>query len=261
MSVAPIPDEIFRRAVEEGDRRLNQSTLELIATSFIAGFTIVFGIVALGIVQALVEPRFGDVARIAGALAFGVGIVFLVIGRTELFNENFFDPVAKAVDRSGSWMVAPLLRLWAFTFAFNLVGGIVFALVFSVGGVLPPGSADTLSTMAEEVAHRRAAAGFASAIVGGALVSLLSFLLQGVDTVNGRITMAYAVGFLLALGPFDHVIVTVLHIFFGILFGAAIGYGTLAKITVITTAGNVVGGLGLVTLTHVAQAVGARNSD
>ena len=260
MPVAPDPSEIFDRAVEEGERRLDQSLLELVSTSFIAGFTIVFGIAALGIVHAMVEPRFGEVAQIAGALAFGVGVVFLVVGRAELFNENFFDPAAKAVDKSGSWMLSPLLRLWTVTFVFNFVGGVLFALVFSVDGVLPSGSASALSTVAEEIAHRRAVTGFASAIVGGALVSLLSFLLQGVNSVRSRITMAYVVGFLLALGPFDHVIVTALHVFLGILFGASVGYGALAEITAVVTAGNLVGGLGLVTVTHVAQAMGARES-
>lgn len=47
-SIAPDPAEIFHRAVEEGERRLDQSLLEPVSTSFIAGFTIVFGIVALG---------------------------------------------------------------------------------------------------------------------------------------------------------------------------------------------------------------------
>lgn len=85
--------------------------LELVSTSFIAGFTIVFGVVALGIVEALVEPQFGEMSRIAGALAFGFGMVFLVIGRTELFNENFSDPAAAAVDADGTWLLSSLLRL------------------------------------------------------------------------------------------------------------------------------------------------------
>jgi len=83
---APTPSEIYSRAVEEGARRLDQSLLELVSTSFIAGFTVVFGIVALGIVEATVEPEFGAVADIAGALAFGTGVVFLVVGRTEEYD-------------------------------------------------------------------------------------------------------------------------------------------------------------------------------
>lgn len=261
MTVAPDPSEIYYRAVEEGARRLDQSLLELASTSFIAGFTIVFGIIALGIVHALIVPVSAGIATIGGAFAFGFGLVLLVIGRVELFNENFFDPTAKAVDQSDSWLLWPLLRLWAVTFAFNLVGGGLFALVFAVEGVLPSGTPAVLTAIAEEIVHRRAAAGFAKAIVGGALVSLLSFLLEAVDSAGSRITITYIVGVMLALGPFDHVIVTALHVFFGILFGANIGLGTLAVTTAIVTAGNFVGGLGLVTLSHVTQVVGAEESN
>jgi len=257
VSVAPDPAEIFDRAVEEGERRLDQSLLELTATSFIAGFTIVFGIATLGVVDGLVEPEFGEVAHIAGALTFGVGVVFLVVGRSELFNENFFDPAAKAVDRDGSWLLWPLVRLWTVTLVVNLVGGFLFAFVFAVDGVLPSGSAHALSRTAEGIVHRPLWGKFASAIVGGALVSLLSFLLEAVNSVRSRITMAYIVGFLLALGPFDHVIVTAIHVFFGLLFGAGVSYGGLVEIIVIATAGNFVGGIGLVTVTHVAQVIGA----
>ena len=258
---APTPSEIYSRAVEEGARRLDQSLLELVSTSFIAGFTVVFGIVALGIVEATVEPEFGAVADIAGALAFGTGVVFLVVGRTELFNENFFDPTAATVDASGSLLVPSLGRLWVVTFVVNLVGGGLFAFVFTVEGTLPPGTTETLAAFAEESVQRGARAWFASAIAGGALVSLLSFLLLGVNSVGSRIALAYVVGFLLALGPFDHAVVTALHVFFGILYGADTGFGALGTILAVVTAGNLVGGLGLVTLTHVTQAMGARESD
>jgi formate/nitrite transporter FocA (FNT family) len=261
VSVTPDPSEIFQRAVEEGERRLNQSTLELVSTSFIAGFTVVFGIVALGIVEAIVEPAVGPgVAKLAGSLAFGVALIFLVGGRTELFNENFFDPVAKAVEADDSWLVGPLVRLWVVTFALNLVGGTLFVVILSVDGALPTGTTDALVTFAHEFVHRRTSAEFVKGIVGGTLVSLLSYLLEAVDSVASRIAVAYVVGVLLTLGVFDHVIVTVLHVVFGMFLGANIGLGELAVTTAVVTAGNFVGGLGLVTLTHVAQWKGASNS-
>ena len=258
VSVAPDPSEIFQRAVEEGNRRLDQTTLELVSTSFIAGFTVVFGIAALGIAHAAVEPQFGDVARLAGGLAFAPAIVFLVVGRAELFNENFFDPTAAAVENDDSWILGPLVRLWALTLVFNFVGGVILATFMVVEGTLPTGTAEALVSTAEEIAHRQPVAVFASAVVGGALVALLSFLLQAVQSVGSRIVVSYMVGFLLTLGPFDHVVVSVLHVFFGILFGGAIGYGGLFETMAVSTAGNLVGGLGLVTLSHIAQVKGAR---
>ena len=257
MSVAPGPSEIFRRAVREGQRRLDQSLLELISTAFIAGFTIVFGIIALGVTHALTEPMLGEGAKVAGALAFGIGLVFLVVGRAELFNENFFDPAATAFEDREKGIVSRLGRLWGITFLFNLVGGSLFALTFSVHGVLPEGTRSTLARIAEEVASRGDWASLMSAVVGGALVALLSFLLQAVDGVGGRIALAFLVGFLLAVGPFDHVVVTALHLFMGILFGAQVGWGSLVVIMLIATAGNLIGGIGLVTVSHIAQAEGA----
>ncbi|PSP78427.1 transport [Halobacteriales archaeon QS_1_68_20] len=261
MSTAPSSAEIFDRAVDEGQRRLDQPLLELVSTSFIAGFTFVFGVVALGIVESIVEPHFGEIARIAGSLAFAAGFVFLIVGRTELFNENFADPVAAAVDEQGTWMLGPLARLWLVTLVFNLVGGFLFALVFVVEGVLPTGTSEALRGFAEESVRRGLAAWFASAIAGGALVSLLSFLLVAVNSVRSRIWLAYAVGFLLALGPFDHVVVTALHLFLGVLFGAEVGLVTLGTMLAAITAGNFVGGIGLVAFTHVVQGIGARESD
>jgi len=235
--------------------------LELTATSFIAGFTVVFGMVALGIVEAAFEPEFGEVAKVAGALAFGVGVVFLVVGRAELFNENFFDPAAKAAAQPDSWLVPQLLRLWVVTFAFNLVGGAPFVYILSVDGALPAGTPHVLSTTGVEIVRRTPAAEFVKAVTGGMLVALLSFLLEAVNSVDSRITLAYVVGVLLTLGPFDHVIVTVLHVLFGVFLGADVALGALAETTAVVTAGNLVGGLGLVTLSHVAQIKGARESD
>ena len=257
MPVAPTPTEIYRRAIDEGDRRLSATGLELLASGFNAGFTIVFGIAALAVVHALVEPALGpEAARLAGALAFGIGLVFLVVSRSELFTENFFDPVATAFERGGSGVVLKLLRLWMGVLVLNLVGGAILAVILSVDGVLPPGSERALRTVAEEIVAKETTAAFANAVVGGALVTLLSFLLQAVDRVLSRMVVAYLIGFLLAVGPFAHVVVTVHHLLLGALAKAPVGFDQIAAETAIAIIGNLIGGLGFVTLTHIAQARG-----
>ena len=231
--------------------------MELLSTSFIAGFTVVFGVAALGIVHARVAPEFGELAGIAGSLAFAPALVFLVVGRTELFNENFFDPAAAAFEADDTWLVGPVLRLWMLTFVFNFVGAGALAAFVAVEGAVPAGTADALVTVAEHLVGRSAVATFASAVLGGALVALLSFMLQAADDTSARITLSFMVGFLLALGPFDHVVVTALHVFFGVLFGSTVGYAGLVEVLAVSTVGNVVGGLGLVTLSHITQVMGS----
>lgn len=255
MSVAPTPKEIYERAKDEGHRRLFMSTLDQVATSFIAGVTIVFGIVALGVVEALVEPEFGPgPAQLAGALGFGIGVVFLVVGRTELFSENFFHPVAAAIEGNRLW--SRLGRLWLTTLALNLVGGGVLVAVLTVDGALPGESAAALAGIAEEIAAKRWAATFARAVLAGGLITLLSYMLSAVDTVAARILVAYMVGVLLALGPFDHVVVSALHLLLGVWLGGAVTGVDLAENIALATVGNLVGGLLLITLTHTAQVKG-----
>jgi formate-nitrite transporter family protein len=254
MAVAPSPSEIYARAEDEGRRRLEMPLLEQIATGFIAGITIVFGIVALSVVETLVEPTLStEVAQLAGALAFGIGLVFLVVGRTELFTENFFDPVAAAIEEGGGRVWGRLFMLWGVILVLNLVGGSVMIGVLTVDGALPAGASETVAVIAEDIANKGWLATLTRAVLAGALITLLSYLLEATETVTARILVAYMVGFFLALGPFDHVIVSALQILFGVWLGGAVGYGEVFANIGIAAAGNLVGGLFLITLTHTAQ--------
>jgi formate/nitrite transporter FocA (FNT family) len=254
MNVAPTPQQVYERATAEGRRRLSLSALDQVSTGFIAGVTIIFGIVALGVVEGLVEPQFGPgLGRLAGALAFAIGVVFLVVGRSELFTENFFDPVAAAVEERSRRPWTRLLRLWGATLALNLVGGGLLVALLTVDGALPEEAALTLSRVAEEIASKNWAATLVRAILAGALITLLSYMLNAVDTVAARIKVAYLVGFFLALGPFDHVVVSALHMLLGIWLGGPVGYADVAINLGLSTAGNLLGGLLLITLTHTAQ--------
>lgn len=261
MAVAPSPEDIYDSAKQEGHRRLYMPPLEQLSTGFIAGVTIVFGITALGVTEALAEPDLGTgPARILGALAFATGLVFLVVGRSELFTENFFDPVAAAIDdgRAAAWL--RLLRLWVLILALNLVGGAVLVAVMTVEGALPAGAADALTKVAEENATNSPAATLARAVLAGALLTLLSYMLHAVNSVRGRISVAFMVGFLVALGPFDQVVVSALHLLFGVWLSNAVTYADLGSNIALSAAGNVLGGLLLITLTHTAQVKGARAS-
>ncbi len=254
MADAPSPAEVYEHAVGEGRRRLDTPLVEQVATAFIAGVTIIFGIVALGVVEAELEPDLGrGVATVGGALGFGVGLVFLVAGRTELFSENFFDPVAAAIEGRTRRDVVLLLRLWSVTLVLNLVGCAVLVAVLTVDGALPGESASTLVRLADELAAKSWEATLATAVLAGALITLLSYMLSAVDSVGGRLAVAYLVGFFLALGPFDHVVVSATHLLFGVWLSDGVGYGDLARNVAITIPGNVIGGLLLITLSHTAQ--------
>ena len=112
MTEIPQPEDIYRNTKEEGERRLERPLLEMISTALAAGFDIVAGVAALGLVITKLEPWVGkDPAHVFGSLAFGIGFVFLVVGRGELFTENFLVPIAGLDHRRGSsWL--GLAKLW-----------------------------------------------------------------------------------------------------------------------------------------------------
>lgn len=250
------PMDIYQRAADEGRERAQTPLLGLVSRAFIAGFNIVFGILALGIVHALVAERFGSsIGDIFGSLAFGLGLVLLVIGRSELFSENFLDPVAAAVQDGGRmWFL--LGRLWIVTLVVNLVGGAVLCLLMSVRHAIPDNGAASLVLVADEIVRLPSDAAFVRAIAAGAILTLMTWLLQAASAPGSRIVIAWAIGAFVAIGPFNHVIVTELHLLIGHLHGAEVAVGDYLSTLAIATSGNLIGGLVFVTLTHLGQVKG-----
>ncbi|MGI8804009.1 MAG: formate/nitrite transporter family protein [Solirubrobacteraceae bacterium] len=261
MSDAPEPHEIFQRMREEGADRLARTRLELAASSLVAGFDVVFGVIALAAADASVTPHFGAQAgHLAGAFAFGIAFIFIAIGRSELFTENFMVPVTGL--QKGIASKLKLAQLWTVSPVFNIIGGSILILIVTTHQVLPTGSSKTLNTIASRFAHYDVTTAFASAIVGGALITLMTWLIEGSRTPGGRVLVAWIAGGLLALGSFDHVIVVTLEMIFGIRFGApGVDWLAVAQNFGIAVAGNMLGGLGFVTLTRTSQAIGSKDSD
>jgi formate-nitrite transporter family protein len=250
--------EIYDRARAEGRRRLSRPLLELAATALVGGFDVAFGVVAFaltaGAVSGSARP---EVAHLAGALAFGIGFVFVVVGRSELFTENFLVPIA-GLDRNdrGSWL--KLGELWSGTLLLNLVGGTTLALILTSQGVLPRASQAELGTLAERLVAHGSLAAFLSAVVAGGLMTLMTWFVEGAAESTGiRIVMSWIVGAVIALGTFNHAVVSTIELVFGMRYGAAVGVGDLFSNLGLAVGGNLVGGLLLVTFARSAQALAA----
>jgi formate-nitrite transporter family protein len=139
MSAAPEPRRIYEKTREEGRRRLRRPVLELAATAVVGGFDVAFGVVAFGLAAAVA-------GRLAGAIAFGIGFVFIVVGRSELFTENFLIPVAGLEPRqAGSWF--KLGELWLVALVLNVVGGAILAIILTSRHVLPNAPARSWSPL------------------------------------------------------------------------------------------------------------------
>jgi formate/nitrite transporter FocA (FNT family) len=251
MPSAREPEQIYRKTREEGQRRLSRPAIELAATALVGGFDVAFGVAAYALAERTVA---GGAQQLVGAVAFGIGFVFIVVGRSELFTENFLIPVAGlARDRLGSW--AKLGELWAVALVLNILGGVLVVVILTSHGVLPSGSDRPLVRLAEHIAGHSTLTSFLSALVAGALMTLMTWFVEGAaDSLGVRIVMAWITGALILLGTFNHAIVSTLELVFGMRYGANVDVSQLLANLGLAVAGNLVGGLVFVTFVRSVQA-------
>ena len=146
-----------------------------------------------------------------------------------------------------------MARLWAGTATMNLVTGwLMMGLV--VSGV----PTIRRSPVLDEVAGHFVELGigwqtFASAVLAGAIMTLMTWMERASTQIVAKIVAAVSAGFLLAATPLLHSIVTSLEMFGALIAGAPFGYADWATVFGWAVLGNMVGGIGLVTVFRFFQ--------
>jgi len=237
-------EDTLQRTVDEGRRRMSRKWLPLLSTGMVGGIDVGTGVMAL----LVVEARTGD--KLLAGLAFSVGFIALTLARSELFTEDFLVPVSAVIARQSRFRL--LVRLWVATAAMNLVGGWVFT------GLVVAGYPDVRKTAAEAGQHYidlglgwRA---FALALLGGAVITLMTWMQHSTESTGVKLIPAVTTGFLLGGLQLNHAIVNSLLIFAGLHTGhTSYGYLDWAATAGWAALGNMIGGIALVTLLRILQ--------
>jgi len=248
------PSEIWQDSLEDGQRRLGRSAKVLAATGLLGGFHIAFGLLALVVTTgALAALMPIDSAHVLGSLTFGIGFVFLTVGRAELFTENFLIPVAAVL--SGHSTKRSVARLWAITLALNLAGLAIIVLLASISGVLRPEALQAAGELADTLAERDLAAAAASAVLAGAIITVFTWLAEAAESDLTRLFIALAVGFVLLAPSTNHSVVGFGEVFFGIVADTtSADWIDLLRNTAVAIVGNLAGGVLLIAFVRSVQA-------
>jgi formate-nitrite transporter family protein len=244
-SVAEVEvEQRFLQSVDHGRRRLSRRLVSLLATGAVGGVDVGMGVLALLVVEHATR------STLLGAAAFSIGFVTLTFASSELFTEDFLIPVVTVMARQARLRM--LLRLWGGTMVANLVAG--WVVMWFVMHALP------------QVAHTARVDGlyyadlgvgvhsFALAVLAGAVITLMTWMQQATDSMTARTVPAVVAGFLLVAGHLDHAVVASLVMFAGLIAGhARYGYLGWTETAGWAVVGNVVGGVGLVTVLRVLQ--------
>jgi len=248
------PSAIWQDSLQDGQRRLQRSARVLAATGLLGGFHIAFGLLALVVstgALATVMPIYP--AHVLGSLTFGIGFVFLTVGRSELFTENFLIPVAAAL--KGHCSTRSVARLWAITLALNLTGLAIIIVLASVSGVLRPESLRAAGDLADTLAQRDLLAEVVSAVLAGAVITTFTWLAEAAESDLTRVVIALAVGFVLLAPSTNHSVVGFGEILFGIVADTTnAGWTDLLRNTAVAIVGNLAGGVILVAFVRAVQA-------
>lgn len=243
----PMEDELeraFTRLVDEGTQRLSRSWREVLITGFVGGAEVGVGVLAL----LVVVHETGS--QLLGALAFSIGFIALLLGKTELFTEGFLVPVITVAAKRATG--SDLGKLWGGTLIANLAGG--WVMMWLIVWAFPD-----LHGQLVESASVYATAPFGGrmiclTILAGAVMTLLTRMQHGTDDVPAKIVAAVAAAFLLVGAELFHSILDSLLIFGALHTGEApFTYLGWLRFVGVAIAGNMVGGLGLVTLLRLLR--------
>lgn len=246
-SDSPIEDELedaFNRMIGEGTQRLHRPWREVLTTGFFGGTEVAMGVLAyLSVLSATHNP-------LLAGLAFSVGFLALLLGRSELFTEGFLVPVTTVVAKRAS--VGQLFKLWGGTLLANLVGG--WLIMWLVMTAFPKLHAQTIESARHFVEAPLSAETLALAVLGGMVITLMTRMQHGTDSMPAKIAAAIAGAFLLAGLQMFHSILDSLLIFGALQTGKApFGYFDWLSWFSYTVIANGVGGLVLVTLLRLIR--------
>ncbi|MDT7569896.1 MAG: formate-nitrite transporter family protein [Actinomycetota bacterium] len=236
-------EETFDRVVEEGRQRLGRSWTGLTSTALLGGIDVGAGAIALLIVENQTH------SVVLAGLAFSIGFIALTLAHSELFTEGFLIPVAAVVARKAN--IASLLRLWAMSIIGNLLGGWLLMGIAMAG--FPNLRRTALEAGSFYITLGWSWRAFALAVVGGFVITLMTHMQHGTESDGVKLVPAVTMGFLLGAGKINHAIVASLLVFAALQVGAPFGYVDWLKLFALACLGNLVGGLGLVTLLRLLQ--------
>ncbi len=240
------PKEVHARMTQSGVSKANAQGWQLFFLALLAGIYISIGGHAFLVT---VDQGLG---KIAGGLAFSIGLILVTIAEAELFTGNIIMMVGLLSSR---YHVRQVLKNLQVVYVGNFIGSILFALVISQSGLFVNSTQMTsLGQLASKVADAKLALSFGECFVRGIFCNMLVVLaiimtIFAKDIISKIFCCMLPVMVFVASG-FEHCIANMYLIPVGLLAkGVPLSDQLIVfKNLVPVTLGNLVGGLFIIFL-------------
>ncbi len=230
----------------EGEKELNRPSSSIAWSGLAAGLSMGFSMVAEGVLHTWLPDA--PWRPLVSSLGYTAGFVIVVLGRQQLFTETTLNVILPLLH--SACRLSDVARFWAIVLAANLLGTLPFAIAASTG-VFPPEVRASFLELGLEAAQGGFLVLFARAIFAGWLIALMVWLLPAAGSARFLVivTLAWIVG---AAG-FAHVIAGSVEVIFAVIAGPLSWGDYLAGYLLPVLAGNIVGGVVLVSMLNHAQ--------
>jgi formate-nitrite transporter family protein len=251
----PSAQDIFEQVANNARQELGRSSVSLAISGLAGG--IFMGLSAMGnaIAIALLTPAGAaptPSTLLIAKMFYPFGFIVVILGRSQLFTENTLYPVALVLaEKSHFWNT---VRLWAVVLPANVLGALAFAALASLTGALSPAVVQSLGQLGLDAASHPATTIFWSGVMGGWIIATVAWLVSGSHSITGSVMIIWMLAFVVGLGNFAHCIAASGEVFAAILTGRApwLAFPTWFLPAV---AGNICGGVGMVTLLEYGQVI------
>ena len=256
--------EIYSSAVAAGADRLGKGAAATSISAFIAGLYATLGgmlaLTVVGVIESSGAP--GRLAWLAGSLFYPIGFIFVVLGRSELFTENFLYPVLAVWEGAVERPHRRIVRLWIFGFLFNIVGVLVMVGLLTVSDMLQSNRSLGDPVVAQFVALAEHSLTeplwplLWKAVFAGLLINFMSWLVMACEEELSRfLVIGVTTAPIMILGT-HHSVVGSSEVLLGILHGADESLaGWVIRFLIPVAIGNHIGGVVFVAALHFLQSL------
>src|SRR3954468_7233373 len=143
LTALEIHENIRAPAVEE----LERPASSLLFSSLAAGMLIGFSFLASGFASHYAPEPY---KHVFASMAYPMGFIFVIMGRSELFTENTLEPVIPLLHKRDSKTLRQLLRMWGLLILGNLVGALIFAWIIGGTNLIESSLQPTMQKLAGE---------------------------------------------------------------------------------------------------------------
>jgi formate-nitrite transporter family protein len=239
---------VLEQHVQQATEEIERPAQGLFLSSLSAGLDLGFGPLLMAVIAGVGAGVFAPaLIELLMALAYTVGFVLVVVGRSALFTEHTTSAVLPVLARRAS--IHQMFRLWAVVLAGNLTGAVVIGAF--IGLIAPRMNVVTASELARIADKLLAHEGWLmvlSAIAAGWLMGLLSWLVVASRETVSQILVVVITTFVIAVVGLHHSIAGSIEVLMAMFSGAPITFASFAAFLAWTVVGNVVGGVVFVAL-------------